>query len=70
MDMYENTFPMGLTVFIAYRIRLKRLWRVWIHIISPLARSGCPQAQMDTTREGWGLVVGVFARRCVLRVDV
>ena len=23
--------------------------------ISPLARSGCPQAQMDTTREGWGL---------------
>ena len=38
--------------------------------ISPLARSGCPQAQMDTTREGWGLVVGVFARRCVLRVDV
>ena len=33
MDMYENTFPMGLTVFIAYRIRLKRLWRVWIHIL-------------------------------------
>ena len=31
--MYENTFPMGLTVFIAYRIRLKRLWRVWIHIL-------------------------------------
>ena len=33
MDMYENTFPMGLTVFITYRIRLKRLWRVWIHIL-------------------------------------
>ena len=40
------------------------------HDYQPSSAQWLSPGPMDTTREGWGLVVGVFARRCVLRVDV
>ena len=52
MDMYENTFPLGLTVFITYRIRLKEVMEgVDPHtarlVILHQAEGGCRDTTID-----------------------